>query len=79
MSTFRPLIGHLPIILTPLKEREGRACYYRAIPVRIATCQASIGSDHSTTGTSKLMMTRIGNVVRVAQDVTLLLYNTIRS
>ena len=73
MSTFRPLIGHLPIILTPLTEPEGRACYYRAIPVRIATCQASIDSDHSTTETLKLMMTRIGDVVRVAQDVTLLL------
>ena len=79
MSTFHPLIGHLPIILTPLKEREGRACYYRAIPVRIATCQASIGSDHSTTETLKLIVRRIDSVARVVQDVTLLPSNTIRS
>lgn len=79
MSTFRPLIGHLPIILTPLTDPEGRACYYRAVPERLAICQTFVGSNHSTTETLKLIVRRIDSVARVVQDVTLLPCNTIRS
>jgi hypothetical protein len=66
MSTFRPHIGHLPIILTPPTELEGRAYDYRAIPARLTTYQSFSDSDHGNTGTSKLMMTGTGNVARVA-------------
>lgn len=79
MSTFHPHIGHLPIILTPLTELEGRACYYRAIPLRLKTCQCFSDSDYDTTGTSKLVAIGTGNVARIVQDVTLLSCDTIRS